>query len=359
MSNILPNPRLLDPDEYDAWNAFVAADPRGDLLQSTAWGELKAHSGWKPSVLVVEEGSAIRGGMMLLRRALPMGRALYYAPRGPVLDWHDTDVLKGLVAGARKVVARGGGIVLKVDPPFEEPEAADALQAVGFRAVGGEGGFGGTQPRCVMQLDLDRTEDELLASFHQKWRYNIRLAMKKGVEITMSTERADLSTFYAILRETAERDGFLVRSQAYFEQMWDALVPRGWMRLFLGRVEGQPVCGALSYLFGDKAWYTYGASANAHREKMPNYLMQWEMIRWAREAGCRWYDFRGVSCTPDDPNDKTAGLNRFKRGFNPRFVRYVGEFDLPLSAPAYWAFTRALPKARALMKRKAATETEG
>jgi lipid II:glycine glycyltransferase (peptidoglycan interpeptide bridge formation enzyme) len=131
------------------------------------------------------------------------------------------------------------------------------------------------------------------------------------------------------------------------------------MRLFLGEVEGETVCGALSYLFGDKAWYTYGASANVHREKMPNYLMQWDMIRWAHDAGCRWYDFRGVSCTPDDPNDKTAGLNRFKRGFNPRFVQYIGEYDLPLSAPAYWAFTRALPKARALMRKKSAAEAEG
>lgn len=359
MPEITPNARLLNPNEYDAWNAFVATDPRGDLLQSTAWGELKAHSGWRPSVIAVEEGGAIRGGMMLLRRALPLGRALYYAPRGPVLDWRDTGVLSAVVGSARKHAAAGGGIVLKVDPPFEDASAAAALETLRFCAVGGAGGFGGTQPRCVMQLDLDKSEDELLASFHQKWRYNIRLAVKKDVTIRMSTDRADLAAFYAILRETAERDGFLVRSQTYFEQMWDALAPRGWMRLFLGSVDGQTVSGALSYLFGDKAWYTYGASSNAHREKMPNYLMQWEMIRWARESGCRWYDFRGVSCTPDDPNDKTAGLNRFKRGFNPRFVRYIGEFDMPLSKPAYWAFTRALPKARALMKRKAAAESEG
>jgi lipid II:glycine glycyltransferase (peptidoglycan interpeptide bridge formation enzyme) len=207
-----------------------------------------------------------------------------------------------------------------------------------------------------MQLDLARSLDDVIASFHQKWRYNIRLAQKKGVNIRSSVDKSDLPTFYSILRETAKRDGFLVRSQSYFEAMWDALVPRGWMRLFLGDVDGEPVCGALSYLFGDKAWYTYGASSNAHREKMPNYLMQWTMISWAHENGCRWYDFRGVSCTPDDPNDKTAGLNRFKSGFNPRFVQYIGEFDLPLSTPGYWAFTKALPKARAIMKRERGRE---
>ncbi|HEY3411444.1 MAG TPA: peptidoglycan bridge formation glycyltransferase FemA/FemB family protein [Armatimonadota bacterium] len=352
-----PTCRLIDASEHDAWNAFVAADHSGDLLQSTAWGELKAASSWEPSVIAAFRESRIVGGMMLLRRALPLGKALFYAPRGPVLDWNDAAVVNAVVSTAREYAISRGGIVVKVDPPFEDESAAATLISTGFKPVGGCGGFGGTQPRCVMQLDLQRPLDDIIASFHQKWRYNIRLAAKKGVTIRMSQDRADLPTFYAVLRETARRDGFLVRSQAYFESMWDALVPRGWMRLFLGEAEGDTVCGALTYLFGDKAWYTYGASSNLHREKMPNYLMQWEMIRWAHEQGCRWYDFRGVSCTPDDPDDKTAGLNRFKSGFNPRFVRYIGEFDLPLSGPAYWAFTKALPKARAMMKRTRGRES--
>jgi len=343
--------RILSPSEYESWNDFVAADPRGDLLQSTAWGELKARSGWSPSVVAATDGDAIHGGMMLLRRSLPAGRAIYYAPRGPVLAEDDRDTLSDVVAAARELARSGGGLLLKVDPPFEEPEAGGALESLGFRPVGGAGGLGGTQPRCVMQLDLQRPLDDVMASFHQKWRYNIRLAAKKGVTIRRTEEKADLAAFYRILLDTAKRDRFLVRGQGYFEAMWDSLVPRGWMSLFLGEVEGETVCGALSYLFGDKAWYTYGASANVHREKMPNYLMQWEMIRWAHGHGCRWYDFRGVSCTPDDPDDKTAGLNRFKRGFSPRFVQYIGEYDLPLSGPGYWAFTRALPKARALMRR--------
>jgi lipid II:glycine glycyltransferase (peptidoglycan interpeptide bridge formation enzyme) len=350
--------RILAPSEYSAWNDFVAADPRGDLLQSTAWGELKEKSGWKPAVVASTEGATIRGGMMLLQRALPLGKSLFYAPRGPVLDWRDTGILQSVLGAARDFARQNGGLLLKVDPPFEDHGAAAALEGLGLRPVGGAGGLGGTQPRCVMQLDLaGRSPDDLLVSFHQKWRYNIRLAAKKGVTIRASTDKKDLPLFYRILQETAKRYGFLVRGQSYFEAMWDALVPHGWMKLFLGEVEGETVCGALSYLFGDKSWYTYGASSNAHREKMPNYLMQWEMIQWAHANGCRWYDFRGVSCTPDDPNDKTAGLNRFKRGFNPRFVQYIGEYDLPLSGPGYWAFTKALPKARALMRRARGKES--
>ena len=88
--------------------------------------------------------------------------------------------------------------------------------------------------------------------------------------------------------------------------------------------------GAIAYLLGDKAWYTYGASSNEHRNVMPNYLMQWEMIRWAKESGCSLYDFRGVSQSNDQAaSDHLAGLNRFMAGFNAAFIEYIGEFDRP------------------------------
>jgi peptidoglycan pentaglycine glycine transferase (the first glycine) len=356
----MPDPLVseLPVSEYALWNDFAAAHPDGDLLQSTAWGDLKAASGWKPSVLAIRDGSVIRNGMMLLRRSLPLGRSIFYAPRGPVADWNDVPAVVSLLEGAADYARKNGGILLKIDPPWEDEAAAEILRNLRFRFVGGEGGMAGTQPRCVMQLDLQRPLDEVMASFHEKWRYNIRLAGRKGVSIRISEDKSDLKAFYDILKVTSERDRFLVRDISYFEKMWDVLVPNNWMRLFLGEVEGETVCGALSYLFGDKCWYTYGASSNAHRNKMPNHLMQWEMIQWAHGQGCRWYDFRGVSCTPDDPDDPTAGLNRFKQGFNPRFVKYIGEYDLPLSTVGYAAWTKGLPKAKALMKRRAATASE-
>ncbi len=349
------NTQVLPNDRRDLWNEFVSAHPCGDVLQTTRWADLKASSGWTSQVIAAMSGDTIRAGALLLRRALPGGFGLYYAPRGPVADPNDAESIRAVSNAAREVTARGKGILLKVDPPWEEEESASTLNSCGFRPVGGEGGFAGTQPKCVMQLDLQRPLDEIMAGFHQKWRYNIRLAERKGITVRASDKPQDLITFYRLLRLTAERDGFLVRGESYFERMWDCLSAPGWIRLFLGEYEGEAVCGALLYVMGDKCWYTYGASGNAHREKMPNYLMQWKMISFAHELGCRWYDFRGVSCTPDDPNDKTAGLNRFKSGFSPRLVRYIGEFDLPVNKPASWLWTKGLPYARSWMRRGAKT----
>jgi lipid II:glycine glycyltransferase (peptidoglycan interpeptide bridge formation enzyme) len=133
--------------------------------------------------------------------------------------------------------------------------------------------------------------------------------------------------------------------------MWDLLVEPGYAKLFLAEYDGTVVAGALSFIFGDKCWYTYGASSNAHRNVMPNHLMQWRMIEWAKESGCSWYDFRGVSPKKDEEaNDHLYGLNRFKEGFGAEFIEYLGEFDLPFSRRWYWAWTTAKPKVSAFLK---------
>jgi peptidoglycan pentaglycine glycine transferase (the first glycine) len=346
--------------DRDIFNGFVARFPSGDLLQSWEWGDLKARSGWKPVRLLGEEGGQVVAAASLLKRSLPkVGRSILYASRGPVLDTQNAGLVQEFTVGMADTARRHGGILLKIDPPIELQDTASesSLRAAGFQPIAA-GGFGGTQPKAVMQLDLaGRSLDEIMASFHQKWRYNIRLAEKRGVVVRTDGGRAEIPAFYKLLKETTERDGFLVRSQRYFEDMWDLLDPPGYVKLALTYYEEKPVAGALCFLFGDKAWYTYGASSNEHRNVMPNHLMQWRMIQWAKENDCRWYDFRGVSPKKGDGSDAhLEGLNRFKEGFSPRFVEYIGEYDLPLSPTWYWAWNVARPRIQTMLKARRKAE---
>ena len=123
-----------------------------------------------------------------------------------------------------------------------------------------------------------------------------------------------LSDFCRIMNETGERDRFIVRNEKYFKSMLDSLGESA--RLYMAFFEGKPIAGTIAIHFGDKVWYLYGASSNAHRNVMPNYLLQWEMIRWALEGGCRLYDFRGVSGSYGE-NRPIEGLYRFKSGRLP------------------------------------------
>ncbi|MDD4803226.1 MAG: peptidoglycan bridge formation glycyltransferase FemA/FemB family protein, partial [Syntrophomonas sp.] len=202
--------------------------------------------------------------------------------------------------------------------------------------------FEGVQPAFVMQLDIQPSEAELLANMHSKTRYNIKLAQKKGVTIRPAVGKEDLQVFYAILQETAKRDNFLIRGYQYFEMIWDQMVENGWAQIFLAEYQDRTISATLALMLGKKVWYLYGASSNDYRNVMPNYLIQWEMIRWAQQQGCTLYDFRGVSGDLNEDNP-LYGLYRFKRGFNGGLVEFIGDFDRVYSPFFYFAWTRILP----------------
>jgi lipid II:glycine glycyltransferase (peptidoglycan interpeptide bridge formation enzyme) len=344
--------RAATDADRDRFNAFVAASPHADVLQAWEWGEVKRRSGWTPRRFIVEDaaGAIVTAAQVLSRRPVRGAPPLLYAPRGPLLNQAEPDALHMLVDEIRS--RAGGAFALKCDPPVEDGSSeAKLIESVGF-APAPEAGFGGVQPKAVMVLDLAPAPDELLAGFHSKWRYNIRVAERKGVEVAQ-VGRDRLRDFYELLVETARRDGFLIRTRTYFETLFDCLEPAGSIAMFLARFESEPVAGAICMGVGPRLTYVYGASSNQHRNVMPNHLMQWHMIRWAREHGYRIYDFRGVSpLRAGKPvEEHLAGLNRFKEGFGARYVEYAGTFDLPLRPLVYRAWRWGAPIALNALKR--------
>ncbi len=336
------------------------------MLQAWEWGAVKSPD-WTPVRVAILRDGEIVAGAAVLRRYLPVVGNFHYAPRGPLLsNWNDEAPLDALLSILRARARADHAAFLKIDPavPVERVDITARLAARGFAPPSGTDaqGFGGTQPRCVMQLDLaGRSEADLLAAFKPQTRRNIKLSTEKhGVEVLSDLPRADLAVFNDLMQVTGERDGFRPRPLSYFQTLWDNLTPAGMAKLFLTRYADETLSGALCFAIGDKAWYVYGASGNAHRNVMPNYAMQWAMIRWARERGCAWYDFRGVSprrrqegesAAAVEKEDHLQGLNRFKEGFSPRYVEYIGELDLVYNRAAYWAYTTGKPAAQTLARR--------
>jgi len=329
--------RLINVDEKDYFDSFLENAPKGHVLQTWEWGEIKAQTGWDPLRLIVEEDEKPVAAVSLLKRAVPiLKKNIFYAPRGPVIDIENRPLFSYLLGEIRKLAQKHNVIFFKVDPdiPSEERIWKEILEREGFRNAGKGEGFEGVQPKYVFRLDISPDAETLMSNFHQKTRYNIRLAERKGVKIIEDGSKEDLPVFYSILQETAERDRFLIRSYKYFEDFFHYLVPRGYCRLFLAKYEGEVIAGTLLLKLGQKAWYLYGASSNRHRNLMPNYLIQWTMIKWAQRNGCLVYDFRGVpgQLTEDNP---LYGLYRFKKGFNGQFTEFIGEYDLVYQPAAY------------------------
>lgn len=332
------------------YEAFV--ERRGSFFQSLAWGEVKEN--WRAQALLSRgEDGGIRAAALALIRPLPLvGGSLLYCPRGPVGEWSDRAALGDLTEGFARLAERERACLLKLDPLVAPggPEAA-LLQSAGFRHRPGEGDYRTLQPRFGYLLPLaDRGEEELLAGFSQKCRYNLRRAIKKGVECRMGGAE-ELDAFYPLLEETGRRDGFVIRPRAYLEQLLRAFGPAR-CRLFLCRWQGRPVSGALALRYGQTATYLYGASSGWGREAMPNYLMQWEMIRWALAGGCAVYDFGAVPHFLE-PSHPAYGIYRFKKGFDGRVAEWAGEFDWvyrPVSAALLRGGQRGLQLAQAALR---------
>ena len=325
---------LITQETLQEYEAFIQSHPKGNFAQSYLWGKQKPAWIWK-AIAVRGEDGAIKGTMAVMIRKMPMvGKTLMYACRGPVCDLDDKETFGQLLEGAKALAKEYKSYVIKIDPdvPSSNTAFADMLQSFGFRSKEGGKNFEAIQPRYVFRLDVDgKTEEELQAGFHQKWRYNIRVALKKGVEVKICGKEM-VPAFADLMLTTGVRDGFVTRQPEYFAAMLDNLGEH--CRLYMAFHEGTPIAGTLAIHYGDKVWYLYGASSNEHRNLMPNYLLQWCMIQWAVETGCRVYDFRGVSGDISEDNP-LYGLYRFKKGFGGDFTEFVGEMDLVLNKPIY------------------------
>ena len=327
---------IITEKTLSEYEAFVQSHPKGNFAQSFLWGKQKPMWRWQ-AVAVRGTDGKIRGTLALMTRPVPViGRTLMYGCRGPVCDLDDRETLSQLIEGARALARENRAYVIKIDPdvPSSNTQFAGLLHELGFRGKEGGKNFEAIQPRYVFRLNVEgKTGDELLAGFHQKWRYNIRLAERKGVTVRICGKEM-VPAFSELMLTTGVRDGFVTRKPAYFEAMLDNL--GGHCRLYMAfDPAGTPIAGTLAIHYGDKVWYLYGASSNEHRNLMPNYLLQWRMIQWAVETGCRVYDFRGVSGDVSEDNP-LYGLYRFKQGFGGEFTEFIGELDLVLSPVVYW-----------------------
>jgi lipid II:glycine glycyltransferase (peptidoglycan interpeptide bridge formation enzyme) len=365
------------------WNALIADLPGAHLLQTWGWAELKAAFGWQMMPVywgrqaAMEEhadseaasAQVVAAAMVLRRSILSRGfvkrLSVLYVPRGPLLSWSDMEVRDQVLNDLEALARRQGAVLLKIDPnavigrryPEQVSASADAsglslrveLERRGWRFSDDQ-----VQFRNTVVLDLSLEESELLGRMKQKARYNVRLAERKGVSVRIGSN-SDIPVLYRMYAETSLRDGFVVRSEEYYRAAWASFLrPYGAhnqpsAEVLVAEVQGQPIAAVFVYYFTRQAYYLYGMSVAAHREKMPNHLLQWEAMRRARQHGCTVYDLWGA---PDefDEADPMWGVYRFKEGLGGEVVRTVGAWDYPASAVWYQVYTRLVPRILDIMR---------
>ncbi len=352
--------------DQQAWNQVIRQFPQPSLLQTWEWGQVKARFGWEVETKTwQDEKDEIQAAALILKReqTIPViGKKLkiLYVPKGPLLkDWANPireRVLRDLVDYGRCE----GAIYLKIDPEIVTARGytgntdfeADSQAGGIIRNLLQEGWVKSGQQiqfKNTFWIDLEPSEEELLAAMKQKTRYNIRLAQKKGVQIRAAGLQ-DLERIYRMYAETGSRDGFIIRPKEYYLYLWETFMKAGMATPLLAEIEGEALAGLFLFHFGNRAWYIYGMSSNLHREKMPNYLLQWEAMRFSKARGCKVYDLWGA---PDNfiESDRLWGVYKFKEGLGGRVIQTEGAFDYPFKRFEYKIIQDVLPRVLSFTRR--------
>jgi lipid II:glycine glycyltransferase (peptidoglycan interpeptide bridge formation enzyme) len=357
--------------EESDWNRTLLQLPQAHLLQTSEWAALKARVGWENIQRTWKSENKVVAAASVLKRTLRLGGigpeiAILYVPRGPLVDWNDQPLVEQVIGDLEKLCKAEKAIFLKLDAEIPLGTGIPGREGVVENRAGktvvdwmSERGWQispeQVQFKNTMLLDLSGSEETWLTRMKQKTRYNVRLAQKNGVYVRQAG-KDELETLYQMYAETSVRDGFVIRERDYYLDVWTRFMQAGKAHPLVAEVDGETIAGLVLFNFGKRAWYLHGMSTQKHREKMPNYLLQWEAMRLAKSLGCESYDLWGA---PDEftAEDRMFGVYRFKEGLGAEVMRTPGALDYANNRALYFAYMRVLPQVLGLMRRRRTYQT--
>jgi len=311
-----PSAHTLASDDA-AWDTFIAGSAAPSYLQATAWAAVKRPNGWRP-VRIVSAGDEPVGAQLLLRRPRGLPKAFAYAARGPIARTPlDTAAIARFTESIRSEAPRHGIGHVRIDPEAEDPEGTlgAALRESGWQPAPL------IQPPTSRVLDIAAPEEDVWQGIHRKWRQSITKAGRDGTTVVAGGEER-LAEFHRIHAISARRAGIPFRAERTYRDLWSAFAPVGHAHLYFAESpDGETLATIFLVGWGDRIVDLYGGMTDAGAKRRANYLIKWEAIKRAREAGYAIYDLWGLP---------SPAIAQFKEGWGGRELAYVGAWDLVL-----------------------------
>ncbi|GAB1481343.1 lipid II:glycine glycyltransferase FemX [Treponema sp.] len=341
---------------------LARCDGASSFLQSGFWGSFKARFNWNARAFLVDWGEGGKLPLLAIRRKLGFGSSFAYIPWGPELPSDFPESEKERSAALEELAVElqhqlpPDTAFIRFDPPWASEAESPAPRLHGhFKRAGAD-----VQPPDTVIVDLSRGEEAMLSAMKSKWRYNIRLAEKKGVVVKRDNVDG-LKTFYSLYEQTAKRDRIAIHGFNYYQ----TLLSHGEeyrdgsqdLRIYIAEYAGEALAAIITLFRGEEATYLYGASSDSHRELMPAYALQWRAMRDAAAMGCTRYDLFGIP-PYDDRSHPMAGLYRFKTGFGGKIIHRAGSWDYAYKPLVTFAFRCAEAVRKALRTAHKARRTK-
>ncbi|MEL3912945.1 lipid II:glycine glycyltransferase FemX [Treponema pedis] len=315
-------------------------------IQSWAWGEFKRSIGAIPERIGFFENGKMFAALQIIFSKIPKTKyTIGYAAKGVFSDKAPITLQKDIL----KILAKKhNAIFIKLEPDFCLSVKEDNCEEIEKIFIEKEKDFlAGKIIRGKhiftlydFHLNLNKSEEELTASFHSKTRYNIRLAEKKGVTVIDKSSEEGMEDYIRLMEETTKRQGFFNHNASYFKKMFKIL-PKEQLRIFEAVYNGEVLTAWILFNFNGKLYYPYGASSNNRREVMPNNLIMWKAIQYGKNTGCSMFDLWGSLGPKPEADDPWIGFHKFKAGYNPTLVKYIGAYDFIYKPVLYKLFNAA------------------
>jgi lipid II:glycine glycyltransferase (peptidoglycan interpeptide bridge formation enzyme) len=322
-----------------AWQSFLAVTGAGDFLHDWAWADVAAFDGQPQRRYVLEEAGAIVAIAAAQQRALAAGRAFWYVPHGPVLDFAAPGAgerLRALLIGLRIAARAHRSIAVKLEPRLTtESSERSVFDGRGLRHSPDTLQVGRTR---IVELADD---DTLLAGLDKDTRWAVRRAEREGVSVATVEGGNDvraIEDLHGLVAETQRRAGFPLPPLDRYRVAWRALASAGRAAILEARRDGELLASGMVVIEGDRSYYLFSGSRREERgepKRYASFALQWAMMRLARERGVRLHDLWGVAPAGAAPDHPWHGVGLFKKGFGGQEVEWAGSWDVVVDPSLY------------------------
>lgn len=295
------------------------------VIQSWNWGDFRKALGIPLVRYGIFEGSTLKNAFQISFHQVPIvNKFVGYFPKGPFPD-------SELAMALKQISKEHDCIFIKTEPNSEitETKKIDHNFKKSLKPLFTKYNF---------VLDLSPSEEELLKNMHQKTRYNIKVAAKKGVHIEISDSESALKKYLKLYFDTTKRQGYFGHNENYHTKVYETFKKTGQVKFVIASYNNTPLVAWMLLVFKDTLYYPYGGSSHLHRDVMASNLVAWEAIKLGKSLGLSKFDMWGALGPDADPKDSWFGFHKFKMGYGGRLVEYLGSFDIVENQALYYAF---------------------
>lgn len=330
-------------EDENEWESFISRHSEANFLHSWYWGELHKNLNRQVDRTGFYDDEKLVGVMLSIVEPAKRGRYLT-VPGGPIIDWRNSNLISKFASQIKKIAKDRSCVFVRVRPQLISDEFSKNM----FKNNGFADAPLHLHAELTSQLDITKTEEELLANMRKTTRYELKKAGLLNIEVKTSKDPHEIRNFYNLQLDTAQRQKFIPFSLEFLYEQFKAFAQNDLALLFSAFHKKTLLAQAFVIFYGQEAVYHYGASTTEGRKYPGSYLIQWEAIREAKKRGLRRYNFWGVA--PENrSNHRFYGVSVFKRGFGGEDIEYLHAQDFVINKPKYlfnWIIEQTRKKIR-------------